>query len=158
MVTPARVHGHPIHPMLVVFPIGLWVFSFVCDIVYVTAGGPLWKGAAFLTILGGIAGAAAAAIPGFIDFWSLKSPTIFKMALSHMALNVLAALMFICSAFSRGVDTPYSISMTLSAVGIVALVFSGWLGGELVYVRGIAVESRGEVTGRGRRRCVGRVR
>jgi len=149
VVTPARVHGHPIHPMLVVFPIGLWVFSFVCDIVYVTAGGPLWKGAAFLTILGGIAGAAAAAIPGFIDFWSLKSPTIFKMALSHMALNVLAALMFICSAFSRGVDTPYSISMTLSAVGIVALVFSGWLGGELVYVRGIAVESRGEVTGRG---------
>ena len=135
--------------MLVVFPIGLWVFSFVCDIDYVTAGGPLWKGAAFLTILGGIAGAAAAAIPGFIDFWSLKSPTIFKMALSHMALNVLAALTFICSAFSRGVGAPYSISMTLSAVGIVALVFSGWLGGELVYVRGIAVENRGEATERG---------
>lgn len=149
MVTPARVHGHPIHPMLVVFPIGLWVFSFVCDVVYVTVGGPLWKGAAFLTILGGIAGAAAAAIPGFIDFWSLKSPTIFKMALSHMALNVLALMMFIVSAFSRSVDAPYSISMTLSAVGVVALVFSGWLGGELVYVRGIAVEGRGEAAGRG---------
>src|SRR5207253_4163585 len=108
-----------------------------------------WKGAAFLAILGGIAGAFAAAIPGFIDFWSLKSPTIFKMALSHMALNVLAALVFICSAFSRGMDAPYSISMTLSAVGIVALVFSGRRGGGRGYVARLAGEGRGGVTGRG---------
>jgi len=147
VVTPARIHGHPIHPMLVAFPIGLWVFSFVCDIVYVTVGGPAWSGAAFLTILGGIVGAVAAAIPGLIDFWSLRSPNAFKMALSHMALNVLALTVFIVSAFSRGVGAPYSISMTASAVGVVALMFSGWLGGELVYVRGIAVQSGAQERG-----------
>jgi uncharacterized membrane protein len=133
--------------MLVVFPIGLWVFSFVCDVVYVTVGGPMWQQAAFLTIIGGIVGAFAAAIPGLIDFWSLRSPNVFKMALSHMALNVLALMMFIVSAFSRGMGAPYSMSMTLSAVGVVALLFSGWLGGELVYVRGIAVETGGSERG-----------
>jgi uncharacterized membrane protein len=139
VITPASVHKHPIHPMLVVFPIGLWVFSFVCDVVYVTVGGPLWSGAAMLAIVGGIIGALAAAIPGLIDFWSLSS-SAFRTALTHLALNALALTVFIVSAFSRWVGAQYSISMTLSAIGIVALVFSGWLGGELVYVRGVAVE------------------
>jgi len=129
--------------MLVTFPIGLWGFSFVADVVYVTIGGPIWKEVAFLTIVGGIVGAIAAAIPGLIDFLALRSPNVFKTALAHMSLNVLALTVFVASAFSRAVGTPYSISMTLSAVGVVALVFSGWLGGELVYVRGIAVENAG---------------
>ena len=147
MVTPARIHGHPIHPMLVAFPIGLWVFSFICDIVYVSIGGPVWKEVAFVTLVGGIVGALAAAIPGLIDFWSLRSADVFKTALAHMSLNVLALTVYVASAFSRVVGTPYSISLTLSAVGIVALVFAGWLGGELVYVRGIAVESRRDADG-----------
>jgi uncharacterized membrane protein len=148
VVTPASVRKHPIHPMLAVFPIGLWVFSFICDVVYVTVGGPLWSGAALLAILGGIIGAVAAAIPGLIDFWSLRA-SAFRTALTHLALNALALTVFIVSAFSRSIGGPYSFSMTLSAVGIVSLVFSGWLGGELVYVRGVAVESVQATPGRG---------
>jgi len=148
LVTPASVRKHPIHPMLVVFPIGLWVFSFVCDIVYVTAGGPLWSGAALLAVIGGIIGAVAAAIPGVIDLWSLRA-SAFRTGLTHMALNVLALTVFIVSAFARSIGAPYSFSMTLSAVGIVVLVFSGWLGAELVYVRGVAVEPVQGTPGRG---------
>ena len=72
MRTPASIAGHPIHPMLVTLPIGLWVFSFVCDLVYafgsVTA---VWKTVAFFTMAGGLVGALAAAIPGLIDLLSL---------------------------------------------------------------------------------------
>jgi uncharacterized membrane protein len=140
MNTPARVAGHPIHPMLVSFPIGLWVFSFVCDIGYVLSGSVFWTQAAYVAIVGGIVGAFAAAVPGLIDFWSLRSAEVFKTALAHMAFNVLALVLFIVSLLSRSIGAPNAASMWMSAIGIIALLISGWLGGELVFVRGIAVE------------------
>jgi len=64
MSTPASVKGHPIHPMLVALPIGLWVFSIVCDIVFHAGwGGPTWKVVAWYTIAGGVVGALLSAVP-----------------------------------------------------------------------------------------------
>jgi uncharacterized membrane protein len=140
MLTPARIRNHPVHPMLVVFPIGLWVFAFVCDIVYVTWGSAVWKDAAFLAIGGGIIGAIAAAIPGFMDFRSLRDPRLVKMGLVHMSLNLMALLLFVVNWLTRWIDAPYSISITLSTVAMIGLVFSGWLGGEMVYVHGVGVK------------------
>ena len=89
MRTPASIAGHPIHPMLVTLPIGLWVFSLVCDLVYafgtVTAA---WKTVAFFTMAGGLVGALAAAIPGLIDLLSLP-PGIRSTAIKHMAIAML---------------------------------------------------------------------
>jgi len=59
MASPASIARHPIHPMLVVFPIGLWVFSFVADLVRVAGGAPLWTDLAFYSMLGGLIGALA---------------------------------------------------------------------------------------------------
>ena len=74
MRTPANVAGHPIHPMLITLPIGLWVFSFVCDLFFVFgSGAPVWSTVALYTMAGGIVGALAAAIPGFIDLLSLPA-------------------------------------------------------------------------------------
>jgi uncharacterized membrane protein len=146
-MTPARIAGHPIHPMLVGFPIGLWVFSFVCDLAFLATGAYLWTQGAFLTVGGGIIGAFAAAIPGLVDFWSLRG-NAFKVAMTHMAINVLSLILFLMSFISRAIDAPYSLSLSLSAIGIVALCFGGWLGGELVFVRGIAVETTAEAPGR----------
>ena len=143
MITPARIARHPIHPMLVGLPIGLWVFSFACDLAFLATGFHLWGEAAFLTIGGGIIGAFAAAIPGLIDFWSLRG-NAFKVAMTHMATNVLSLTLFLMSFVSRAIEAPYTIALSLSAVAIVALCFAGWLGGELVFVRGIAVESAAE--------------
>jgi uncharacterized membrane protein len=65
MKTPASIAGHPIHPMLVALPIGLWIFSLVCDLVFAFGGASEnWRLVAVYTLAGGIIGALLAAVPG----------------------------------------------------------------------------------------------
>jgi uncharacterized membrane protein len=147
MRTPASIRHHPVHPMLVVFPIGLWVFSLVCDIAY--HGGShnaFWKGAAFYSIAGGIAGAILAAIPGFIDYLSLTNRNVKKTATTHMVINLLVVAIFV---FNLGIRYNANASaeifaLALSLVGIGLMCISGWLGGTMVYEHGVAVSDREE--------------
>ncbi len=65
MSSPASIHNHPIHPMLVVFPIGLWVFSLACDFIYhAGAHNAFWKGVAFYSMLGGWLGGSLVYVHG----------------------------------------------------------------------------------------------
>jgi uncharacterized membrane protein len=145
MLTPASIQKHPIHPMLVAFPIGLWIFSFVVDIIHIIGWGDpnVWASAAFYGIAGGIIGAVLAAVPGFLDFLSLagKPKTI---AFWHMIVNVIALVLFAVSfalRFDRVSVLP--APFILSAVGVALIGLSGWLGGELVYVHEVAVDHEG---------------
>jgi uncharacterized membrane protein len=73
MHTPASIGKHPIHPMLIVFPIGLWVFSLACDFIRVAgASGDARATVAFYAMVGGLIGALCAAVPGFIDLLYYK--------------------------------------------------------------------------------------
>lgn len=139
----ASVAKHPIHPMLVVFPIGLWVFSLVCDIAFAAGwGGPIWNEMAFYTMAGGLAGALLAAVPGFIDFLSLTG-RVRSIALTHMILNLGIVGMYALNLFLRTRSAPgAALPLALSALAVVLLGVSGWLGGEMVYVHGVGVESR----------------
>ena len=56
MRSSANIGGHPIHPMLVPLPIGLWVFSFVADLIFLWRGNPAWETVAFYTLAGGCDG------------------------------------------------------------------------------------------------------
>ncbi len=150
MASPASIGGHPIHSMLVAFPIGLWVFSFVADLIYLWRGNPIWRSyVAFYALLAGIIGAAAAAIPGFVDWLSIKDSRVKKIANWHARLNVIALLIFVGSFYLRTtagvawVSGSYTIPLALSVLGIVLITVSGWLGGEMVYVHGVAVEPSG---------------
>ena len=68
MRTPASIGKHPIHPMLIVFPIGLWFFSLACDLIRLAgATNDAWSIVAFYAMVGGLFGALVAAVPGFID-------------------------------------------------------------------------------------------
>ena len=142
MASPASVAKHPIHPMLVAFPIGLWVFSLVCDIIFAAGwGGPAWHDAAFYTMAGGIVGALLAAIPGFIDLLSLSDPHVKKIGVTHMTLNLIIVVIFAIDLWLRTAGAPRVVSpIVLSVIGIILLLISGWLGGEMVYVHGVAVE------------------
>jgi uncharacterized membrane protein len=74
MSSPASFKGHPLHPILVALPIGLWIFSLVSDVIFkMSWGGPVWNDVAFYTMGGGTVGALIAALPGFIDFASLMN-------------------------------------------------------------------------------------
>jgi uncharacterized membrane protein len=130
--------------MLVGIPIGLWVFSFVCDLIFVVTEAPAWNVTARYAIAAGIVGATAAAVPGLIDGLFLRKSPIFRTVLLHVALNLFALLMFAMSLLSRFIETPFSWSMALSALGLLPLALAGWVGGELVFVHGVGVEPPAE--------------
>ncbi len=138
MSSPASVVKHPIHPMLVVFPIGLWVFALVSEIIFRAGGAPLWQDIAFRTMAGGIIGALLAAVPGFIDYLSLSGRPR-RIASYHMALNLSLVVLFAINLLLRTAGNAYIL---LTIIGVLGLAVAGWLGGELVYVHGVAVEPR----------------
>ena len=106
--------------MLVAIPIGLWIFSLVCDLVYrFGSTNPNWQVVAWYTLVGGILGALIAAVPGFIDMLSLLWNTK-RIALLHMSINLTVVALYVVNAVS------------------------GWLGGKLVYVHGVAVDPAAE--------------
>jgi uncharacterized membrane protein len=143
MRTPASIAGHPIHPMLVPIAIGCWIFSFAADLMCVATGAAQpWPTLAYYTMIGGIIGALAAALPGLIDLLSLPAGPIKRTALTHMGINLTVVALYICNAFLRhGNPQELKIPMILSGVAIVLLLISGWLGGKLVYEAGVGVES-----------------
>src|SRR5579884_1122200 len=141
MSSPASVARHPIHPMLVVFPIGLWTFSLVCDIIYLFGGrDPVWNTVALYTTIGGIIGAALAAVPGLIDYLSIDDKEVRAIGTRHMILNLSALLIFIVAAIVMAKQVSAVVPFILSIAGIILISIGGWLGGELVYIKGMAVE------------------
>ncbi|HKA61791.1 MAG TPA: DUF2231 domain-containing protein [Methylomirabilota bacterium] len=143
MSTPASVGGHPIHPMLVGLPIGLWIFSFVSDVVFLAGwAGPTWKIVASYTIAAGVIGALLAAVPGFIDFLSITDRRVGRIALNHMVLNLFTVVLFALSFGLRVVYPLGALPVVVSAAGLVSLAIAGWLGGELVFVHQMGVNKR----------------
>ena len=146
MASPASIAGHPIHPMLIPFPIALWVFSLVADILYLWRGNLHWPLIAFYALLAGCLGAVAAAVFGFIDYLAIKGPPeVVKKANWHARFNVFALVLFAASWYlrtNRGsdmVNDSLTVPIALSVVGVIAVTISGWLGGDLVFKHGVAV-------------------
>lgn len=146
METRATVAEHPIHPMLIPFPIALWIFSLASDLIFLFGfGGPVWKDVALYTMIGGIIGGLAAAIPGYIDYRTLTDPVVVRVAQLHMVINVCLVLLFSVNAGLRLLNGPQALlPVFMSMLGVAALGVSGWLGGELVYVQGVAVQPQPE--------------
>jgi uncharacterized membrane protein len=145
METPATVAEHPVHPMLIPFPIALWIFSLASDLIFLFGfGGPLWKDVALYTMIGGIIGGLAAAIPGYLDYRTLTDPVVVRVAQLHMVINVGLVLLFSVNAGLRLFNPEALLPVFLSVLGVAALGVSGWLGGELVYVQGVAVQPQPE--------------
>lgn len=139
MAAKVNIAKHPVHPMLIPFPIGLWIFSLVSDIIYRAGGGDVWSTVAWYSMGGGIIGAIIAAVPGFIDLFSMKSESIRRIGVRHMTLNVTALLLFIADFFWRGSAGPVVGPFILSIIGVGIIAVSGWLGGSMVYEHGAAV-------------------
>ncbi|MBY4899105.1 DUF2231 domain-containing protein [Cupriavidus sp. AU9028] len=142
MQTPASIRKHPIHPMLITLPIGLWLFSFVCDLVRVFGGtDPAWEVVARYTMAGGIVGALIAAVPGTIDMLSLSGRPR-RIALMHMAINLAVVALYIVNLWLR-LRQPSEMLVWLSLASIALLGASGWLGGKMVYEHAVGVDTRG---------------
>ena len=128
----ASLGRHPVHPMFIPFPIALWVFSLVADVIYLWRGNPIWRDyVAFYTLLGGTLGAVVAAVPGFIDWLSLKDPAVVKIANWHARLNVIALVIFALSFYLRTtsgaswVSGSYTIPILSFVLGVILITISG---------------------------------
>ncbi len=138
----ASIGRHPLHPMIIPIPIGLWIFSIVADIIFKMGwGGPGWNDAAFYTMGGGIVGALIAALPGMIDLTGITNSKTMSMGIWHMSFNLIAVVLYAINFWLRMHRPPGdTLPIVLSVIGILLITISGWLGGEMVYVRGVAVE------------------
>jgi uncharacterized membrane protein len=127
--------------MLVPIPIGLWIFSFVCDLTFVLGTGvSLWYTLSFWTMIGGLVGAVIAAVPGVIDMLSLTGQPK-RLALTHMALNATIIVVYAVNLGMRIQGASIAgVPLVLSAVAIGLLAVSGWLGGHMVYVHRVGVQ------------------
>ena len=147
MRTPANIARHPIHPMLVTIPIGLWVFSLVCDLAFMFgAHDPTWKTVALYTMAGGIVGALVAAIPGLVDLLSLPDGPR-GTAVIHMSINLAIVALFAVNFWMRYRAGDAGVAETtpvwLSVLAVAMLLVSGWLGGKLVFEGGVGVDTEG---------------
>jgi len=140
----ATALGHAIHPMLIVFPLGLLSTSLVWDIVRLSTGDGMWGFCAFWTIVAGVIGGLLAAIPGFIDWLAIPSGTrASRVGIWHMGLNVLVLALFVVSLILRA-NARYPMAawpnLLPGWIGIGLALISGWLGGELVEQLGVSVK------------------
>src|SRR6266404_481602 len=146
MRSTARLFSHPLHPMLVAFPLGLWIPSFILDVLGRATGNQLYWAAGFITIIGGCIGAVLAASAGVIDlFYSVpKNSSARSRGYIHGGLNTLVLVLFIIVAARRGgpAAIPDNLSLLLSAIAVIALGVSGWMGGTLAYRNQIGVDRR----------------
>jgi uncharacterized membrane protein len=142
----ASVGKHPIHPALIVFPIALFITSFVFDITYLATRELLWYRIAYYDIVVGIIGALLAAIPGFTDYFTVRMTDKEKStATTHMLLNLLVVVLFIINVAIRYGDkaaagSALTWAVALSIIGIGIMSYSGWLGADLVHRYGIGID------------------
>jgi nitrite reductase/ring-hydroxylating ferredoxin subunit/uncharacterized membrane protein len=156
MLSRANIKSHPMHPMLVAFPIGLWITSLVLDAIGAWRDNATLWSAGWICIVAGCIGAAAAALPGLIDLLTVVPPnsSAKKRGYLHGGLNSLMLLLFIAVAWYRGgpAARPDGLSLLLSVAGVIGIAVSGWLGATLVYRNQIGVDHRYANAGKWRER------
>lgn len=134
MKSRARVLGHPIHQILIVFPLGLLATSFFFDLAWMATGRAELAIVAWWMIVAGVIGGAVAAIFGVIDWIAIPRGTrARKLGAWHGGGFVIVALLFALSLAVRRASPshPDAIAVALSGLGVLVTVITGWLGGEL---------------------------
>jgi uncharacterized membrane protein len=135
-----RFLPHPLHPMLVHLPVGLWVGSFIFDIIGLASGDPITAKSMVVTswyciLLGAIAAvpSAAAGLAELIDIPSNTTP--FRLGVTHMTLNLLLLLGYVIQLVVRDKGAPVVSTgvFVFNLIEFVVLLISGYLGGRMAY-------------------------
>jgi uncharacterized membrane protein len=130
----ATIAGHPIHPILVTFPIGCFVAAVVCDIISIWAGPVFWAPMSTWLLLFGVLGALLAAFFGFVDYLTAPMTASAKnVAAWHMTLNIAMIIIFGWACAVRFLDHASVAGHVLTGMGILILAAAGVLGGEVAH-------------------------
>jgi uncharacterized membrane protein len=145
--TTAQIAGHPIHPMLIPFPIAFLVSTFVCDLVFWWTRNPAWSTAALYLLGAAIIMAALAAVAGLTDFLGDERIREMSSAWHHMIGNVAAVLLAIINWYRRYAGGDAAVlpwGLVISLVIVLILLYTGWRGWGLVYTGRVGVEEAPE--------------
>jgi uncharacterized membrane protein len=138
-----RAMGHPLHPMLVTLPIGLWTSAVVFDLIEMISNNAVFGQVAYWNIVAGLIGAALSAVTGLVDWTGVPANTRAKrVGLLHGGLNTLVVLLFLVAWLVRMDNPQHMVSGVVFAMEVVAIgvaSVSAWYGGELVERLGIGV-------------------
>ena len=144
----AKLFGHSIHQMLIVFPLGLLGTGVVFDLVFLSQGEQLFAAVAYWMMIAGIVGGLIAAPFGLIDWLGVPRGTRARsVGAIHGLGNVIVLTLFAASVLLRGSETaaPTNGAYACSFLGLLLALFTGWLGGELVTRFGIGVHEGASV-------------
>lgn len=142
MESKARLLGHSIHQILIVFPLGLLSTGVIFDIIGLVTHNEKWPAIAFYMIAAGVVGGLVAAVFGFIDYLAIPDGTRAKsVGRLHGLGNLVVVVLFALSWYLRLPDpaAPQTLALVFSFAGFVLAGVTGWLGGELVTRLGVGV-------------------
>lgn len=138
----AAIAGHPLHPLLVTFPIAFLIGAFLTDLAFQGTGDAFWARASIWLIGAGLVGGALAAVAGFIDFLGSERIRSLSLVWYHLIGNAIALVLSAISLYLRlASDAPVVTGMELFLSALVVVIFAvtGWLGGELVFRHGVGM-------------------
>lgn len=158
MRSTAAISSHPVHPMLVSFPIGLWVTAFIFDLIGISSDRAMFYSVGFYLGVAGCVGALLAAVAGAIDWYAAVPPnsSAKKRGATHGLLNVTVLGLFIFQLVHResSLVAPDKVAILVELLAVAILGYSGWLGGTLVYRNQIGVDHRYANAGKWRERTL----
>ena len=138
----AAIAGHPIHPMLIPFPVAFLVATLVSDLIFWRTGNPGWATASLYLLGAALIMAALAALAGLTDFIGDARIRDLSAAWHHMLGNVLAVLLSLWNWYRRyeaGDSAVLPLGLIISLVVVMILLYTGWRGWEMVYRHRVAV-------------------
>ena len=144
----AQIAGHPLHPMLIPFPVAFLVATFVCDLIFWRTGNPAWSTASLWLLGAALIMAALAAVAGLTDFLGDQRIRDLGAAWHHLIGNVIAVLLSLWNWYRRyeaGEAAVLPVGLILSGIVVLILLYTGWRGWEMVYQHRVGVSDEGEV-------------
>ena len=148
MESRAKLFGHPIHQMLIVFPLGLLATALVFDVIHLASGNGYWSEISYWMIAAGVISGLLAAPFGLVDWFAIPSGTRAKrVGAIHGIGNVIVVLLYAASFYVRMIDprAPATFAYVLEFCGGALALFTGWLGGELVDRLAVGVDEGAHV-------------
>ena len=138
----AQIAGHPLHPMLIPFPVAFLVSTFACDLVFWRTGNTAWSTAAIYLLGAALVLAALAAVAGLTDFLGDRRIRDLSAAWHHMIGNVIAVLLSLWNWYRRyelGESAVVPTGLVISMIVVLILLYTGWRGWEMVYRHRVAI-------------------
>jgi uncharacterized membrane protein len=138
----AQVAGHPIHPMVIGFPIACFVLTFASDLAFYATSNEFWAMASFWLLGIGLITAALAAATGLMEVFGDNRVRTLSATKAHGISIVIALLIALYNWYTRfehGSSAVVPTGAILSGIAVLVLIVAGWKGGEMVFRHRVGV-------------------